>query len=148
MNESGLPSTVAELRERSRVCRDAARETVDPAAKREIAAYAFALAQVAEAMERDPGFTISGAYRGVVEKALERARTIVREAPGGTGPDPHAQIRAWRMRAEEMRTTADSFALPSAQETLRLAAANYDRLADQAEVRLSRLPAKSKDRAG
>lgn len=52
----------------------------------------------------------------------------------------HARIKAWRRRAEELRTTADNFVVPSAQEALRRAAANYDLTADAAEARLTDKP--------
>jgi hypothetical protein len=144
--DARLPSTI-ELRERSRSWRDAARKAVDPAAKREIAAYAFALAQVAEAMERDPTSMTSDAFGRLVQEALERAGMIVHEVIDkiGRASADAAKIRAWRMRAEELRTTADGFAVPSAQETLRRAAANYDRLADQAETSFARRPPEPQD---
>jgi hypothetical protein len=41
------------------------------------------------------------------------------------------------MRAEELRTTADQFEMPSAQESLRRAAANYEKIADHAEALLT-----------
>ena len=44
--------------------------------------------------------------------------------------DEHAQIKRWRLKAEVLRTAADQFAVPSGQESLRRAAANYERLAD------------------
>lgn len=46
-------------------------------------------------------------------------------------------IRRWRARAEELRAVADQFTIPSAQEGLRRAAANYEKLADHAEARLT-----------
>jgi len=48
------------------------------------------------------------------------------------------QIERWRARAQELRTAADRFAIPSAQDTLSRIAANYDALADDAEARLAR----------
>jgi hypothetical protein len=44
-------------------------------------------------------------------------------------------IRTWRMKAEEMRTAADGLKNESARQGLWAAAANYDRLADEAEER-------------
>lgn len=43
------------------------------------------------------------------------------------------QIRAWRMRAEELRATAEQFEEPSARESLRRAADNLDKMASHAE---------------
>jgi hypothetical protein len=54
-------------------------------------------------------------------------------APGVTPGD----IKAWRVRAEELRATADQFAVPSVQDALRRIADSYDRLADQAEALLA-----------
>jgi hypothetical protein len=47
------------------------------------------------------------------------------------------------MRAEELRTTADQFSVPSAQEALRRAAANYDKMADNAQARLDTHPVRT-----
>lgn len=46
-------------------------------------------------------------------------------------------IERWRRRAEELRTMADQFGIPSAQETLRRLASDYEQLADDAEARLA-----------
>jgi len=48
-------------------------------------------------------------------------------------PEKSRRIKRWRDRAEELRTTAQQFSHPSAQSSLRMAADNYDRLADRAE---------------
>ena len=45
--------------------------------------------------------------------------------------DERTRIRALRMRAEELRATAAQFVVPSAQESLRRTAANYDRRAER-----------------
>lgn len=145
------PPTPAGLRERSRGYREVARKAVDPVAKRETAAYAFALAQVAEAMERAPALATTQSYKRLLEQALERTRTIVEEVSrkmGRPAPNPCAQIRAWRMRAEELRTTADGFELPSAQEKLGRAAQDYALLADRTEALLMHRPEKPSDKAG
>ena len=47
------------------------------------------------------------------------------------------QVRAWRVRAEEIRTVADQFSVPSVQERLRQSAANLDAMADHAEALLT-----------
>jgi hypothetical protein len=49
-------------------------------------------------------------------------------------------IKRWRARAAELRAVADQFVVPSSQEVLHRAAANYEQLADNAEARLSRRP--------
>ena len=46
-------------------------------------------------------------------------------------------IRRWRARAKELRALADQFTIPSAQDGIRRAAAKYDKLADDAEGRLT-----------
>lgn len=60
--------------------------------------------------------------------------------------DNREDVRRWRLRAEELRALADQFLLPSAQDALRRAAANCDKLADAAEARLTgRPPFESED---
>jgi hypothetical protein len=65
-------------------------------------------------------------------------------------PKQQRQARSgqWRMRAEELRATADQFEVPSAQESLRRAVANYDKLADHAEALLIGRPPMTEDKAG
>ncbi len=46
-----------------------------------------------------------------------------------------AQVKRWRMQAEEIRTYADNTRDLSARDSLRRVAADYDRLADRAEQR-------------
>jgi hypothetical protein len=55
-------------------------------------------------------------------------------------PDISDQIQRWRERAKEIRAAAEGFAVPSAREIMRRVAANYDKLADDAEARLSSKP--------
>jgi hypothetical protein len=52
--------------------------------------------------------------------------------------DTREAINGWRKRAEEVRTLAERFVIPSHQETLRRVAASYERLASDAEARLAR----------
>jgi hypothetical protein len=59
-------------------------------------------------------------------RQLDRADTMMR-----------ARIGRWRMRAEELRTNAEQFSNPSAQQFLLSAAANYERLAENAERSLA-----------
>ncbi len=103
-------------------------------------------------MERAPALATTESYKRLLEQALERTRTIVEEVSRKVGraapDDPRAQITAWRMRAEELRTTADGFELPSAQEKLRRAAQDYDLLADKTEAMLAHEPEKPSDKAG
>jgi hypothetical protein len=144
MRDSTRPTlpTPVELREHSCRYQEAARKADDAATKRQLAAHALALAQIAEALERE-GEAVRPAkiehYAGLLAGPLgEKVRQIVEELLNKPHAvlDARSRIKAWRMRAEELRTTADGFVLPSAQDALRRAAANYDTLADQAEALL------------
>ena len=63
-------------------------------------------------------------------------------------PVTREQVVRWRMRAEELRTTADQFRDPSAQRALLSAAANYEKLAEDAERALARSPFARNDKTG
>jgi hypothetical protein len=145
--------TPLELREHSRRYQEAARKAEDAATKRQLAGHALALAQIAEALAHE-GEALRPAkielYNGLLAGPLsEKVRQIVEELLNKSKPRPvRSQIKAWRMRAEELRTTADGFVVPSAQDSLRRAAANYDALADQAEAVLAGCPPLPEDQAG
>lgn len=62
--------------------------------------------------------------------------------------DTWDDVRRWRRQAEELRTVADQFVVPSAQAALRRAADNYDKLADEAEARLTGRPSPPGEEAG
>jgi hypothetical protein len=137
--------TPEELREQSQAYREAARHAGGEAG-RVLATYALVLAQVAEAVERE-GASIAPAkadsYWHLLAQALsDDVRQLVKAF------DTRSQVAAWRMRAEELRTTADQFQVPSAQDTLRRAAANYDQLADNAVGLLGRRPPVTDEKAG
>ncbi len=83
-------------------------------------------------------------------EAAERADTLFREKGAGFSGvevwdrgrrverklnDGQEHIRRWRMKAEELRTAADSFADGSARQHLRNSAETYDALANAAEAR-------------
>ncbi len=51
-------------------------------------------------------------------------------------PEGWKQIEEWRRRAEEIRTVADDFSVPSATDMIRNTARSYERLADDLERRL------------
>jgi hypothetical protein len=145
--------TPAELRERSRIHREAAKQA-EGAVRRELANYALMLAQIAEGFERE-GTEAKAEKIERYERALtwvltESACRLVRERFSGrrVGVEARVQIKAWRLRAEELRTTADQFEVPSAQEALRQAAANYDKMADHAEALLTVRPVEMKGTAG
>ena len=139
-----LPTPV-ELREQSRVFRKAANAALNLATKRRLAAYALAVAQIAEKIERDEvsGEPVQGIkaehYQSLLAQALDDARRQVEAPPKEPRVDLKAQgqVARWRQRAEELRATADGFTVPSAQEVLRRAATNYERLADEAEALLT-----------
>ncbi len=139
-----MPPTPAEMREQSRRYREGARNAVDVATKRRLAAKALALAQRAEAIERggesDSSAKIERYARLLSEVLCERSLHIHEPLDHRELTTAQREIRAWRMRAEELRTTAEQFAAPSAQEALRRAAANYDKMADQAEALLTKRP--------
>jgi hypothetical protein len=143
--------TPENLREQSRRCRETARKAADNAVRRALAACASILAQVAEAIERDdePARKAKAeVYARLLADALrKRTRDIIRleitAQQRQVAIDPRSQIRAWRMRAEELRTTADQFSVPSAQETLRQLAANYHKMADNAQARLETHPVRT-----
>jgi hypothetical protein len=143
----------AELRERSRIFREAAKQA-QGAIKRELANYALRLAQIAEGIEREgsdaPVEKVEPDERALTQGLSESARRLVRERFSGhrAGVDVQIQIKAWRLRAEELRTTAVQFEVPSAQESLRRAAANYDNMADHAEALLTKRSAEKSGTAG
>jgi hypothetical protein len=145
----GMLPKPEELRERSLQFREAARKAVDDETTRRLATDALILAQLAEAIEREG---VVGANAEKYERMLAeilgddavQAPTAVRRI----GADRRSQIRVWRMRAEELRSTADQFEVPSAQDSLRRAAANYDKMAEHAEALVTGRPDEKKDTAG
>ncbi len=145
----GMLPKPEELRERSLQFREAARKAVDDETTRRLATDALILAQLAEAIEREG---VVGANAEKYERMLAeilgddavQAPTAVRQI----GADRRSQVRVWRMRAEELRSTAEQFGVPSAQDSLRRAAANYDKMADHAEALLTGRPDEKKDTAG
>jgi hypothetical protein len=146
--------TSAELHERSRFYVEAARGAVDTNAKRRLAACACVLALVAEAIERDKQCADANAAR--LAQLLVDALSDAHEAPldvrfadaialkEGAINAERACIEAWRLRAEDLRSTAEQFVVPSAQASLRGAAAYYDQLASDAEEMLR--PAATRDK--
>lgn len=56
--------------------------------------------------------------------------------PAATVQETRDRIIGWRQRAEELRTAADQFLGPSAQESLRRSAGNLEQMADHAEALL------------
>lgn len=147
--------TSAELHERSRFYVEAARSAVDTKAKRRFAACACVLALVAESIERDK--QCADANAAPLAQLLVDTLTDAHGAPSDV---PHAEvmaakegaisaerarIRAWRLRAENLRSTAEKFVVPSAQASLRRAAAYYDELASDAEEMLR--PNATRDRS-
>jgi hypothetical protein len=81
-------------------------------------------------------------YKRQLAELLGHKPSAVAQAGTGQQVDANmrSQIRVWRMRAEELRTTAEQFEVPSAQDSLRSAARNYDLMADNLEALLSIQP--------
>lgn len=137
-----LPTPI-ELREHSRRYRDAARAAPDASTRRRLAADALALAQLAEAIEREGRIDqfVQGPklpeYRRLLAQAVGERATSLLQAIAGEPAEQRDRIKRFRLRAVELRAIADQFVVPSAQEGLRRAAANYDRMADDAEALLS-----------
>ncbi len=83
-----------------------------------------------------------------IERSLpEPALTPLRH-PARSDPMTRARIVRWRLRAEELRTTAEQFSDPSAQRSLLGAARNYDKLAEDAERLLAGQPFAPGDKTG
>jgi DNA-binding response OmpR family regulator len=95
-----------------------------------------ALARIAETL---------AAARRTSSDDLRAGTTAANERVVG---DQKTRIRAWRRRAEELRTTADNFVVPSAQESLRRAAANYDQRANHVEAMLEGRPPAPEEETG
>lgn len=87
----------------------------------------------ADALDRaDTLFREKGAgFSGVA--VWDRARRVQRESKDGL-----ERIRRWRMKAEEIRTTAEGFSDGSARQHLHGSARTYEALANAAEARLER----------
>jgi hypothetical protein len=138
-----LPSQ-EQLREQSRMYREIAESSTDPAEKTELTTYALALAQIAEAIGREAGAE-ADCFERLLERALPKEKqqvvqtlTKLFSAPQTTGNDErYRDIDQWRMRADELRATADQFVIQSAKDSLNAAATNYDKMADRAEARLA-----------
>jgi hypothetical protein len=131
-----LPTTV-ELREQSRRYQEAARTTLGVEAQHQLAACALALAQIAEQIERE-GEVFATRLNDLLAALDEDVRRVVEMLLSEleTQRVTRSRVSAWRTRAEELRTIADQFSIPSAQESLRRAASNYDKLAEDAEKSL------------
>ena len=152
-----LPSAT-ELRERSRFYREGARDATDTETKRRLSECAFVLAKVAETIERDEQGANANADR--LARLIVDALGVVRGprsnqlyASGMTAAeraiaDQRARIKRWRIKAEEVRTVADQFGVPSARESMRRVATNYDQLANDAEAMLEGRPSAPRENAG
>jgi RNA polymerase sigma-70 factor, ECF subfamily len=93
---------------------------------------------------------------GTVRSRLSRGREDLRRMLDGetSRPRPHVlasddpyaggnkreEIKRWRLRAEEIRTTAEQFTDATARHSLETAAANYERMAAHTEALLAGTP--------
>ena len=150
--DSAMLLTPVELREQSLRYLGAARKADTPA-KRRLAGYAFALAQVAKAIESDGRVAEfaqgaeAGRYKHLLAQAMDdKTGQIVEELliECQAAGDNTLRITKWRARAEELRRTADGFATPSARDSLRKAAASYNKLANDGEAALAHRDPKDK----
>ena len=145
--------TPGELRAKARLYRNAAKHASKSDDKRFLANCGLALAQIAEAIEGDgriDALLEAPKLKNLLGYVDERVRNVVEQLMRQQKAEPidTERIRAWRLRAEELRTAADNFSVPSAQDSLRRAAANYDRIADTAERSLGLRPPAPSDKAG
>jgi hypothetical protein len=141
--------TPDELRAQSHRLREAALHAPDEPTKRRLANDALVLAQLAEAIERNGGIRRAKVeqYERLVAGILGEDALRAPDAAQKVEAHMRSQIRAWRARAEELRTTASQFEIPTAQESLRSAARNFDLMADNLENLLKAQPPAKRDKA-
>ena len=81
-------------------------------------------------------------------KMLTLAEQLDDQDRGRAMANARDQITRWRTRAQEMRNVAEQFDVPSAQDGLRRAAANCEKMADHAEALLTGPPPAESQGAG
>jgi hypothetical protein len=81
-------------------------------------------------------------------KMLTLAEQLDDQDRGRATANARDQITRWRTRAQEMRNVAEQFDVPSAQDGLRRAAANCEKMADHAEALLAGPPPAESQGAG
>jgi hypothetical protein len=95
---------------------------------------ALALANFPNALAAVNGEVAPSGVRAIVDAANQQ--------------ETRDRIKRWRHGAEELRTAADQFREPLAQEPLRLAAGNCEQMADYAEALLDGKPTPPVEKAG
>jgi len=153
-----LPSP-AELRDLSERMRAAVPSARTDEMKRLLANHASLLARVADDLERNAATVDPLLRRANVERyerllatlTDERTRRVIQELleeENAALDKERRQIRAWRLRAEELRASADQFEDGLARTSLYRAADNLDRMADHSEALLMGFPRAPGEKAG
>ncbi|HEV2547469.1 MAG TPA: hypothetical protein VGU20_09030 [Stellaceae bacterium] len=114
------------------------------------------MAQIAEGIEREKRGEnadhfermLTDALGYVLEVAPSELRSIADKGKQRAAAAEGHRIKVLRAKAEELRATADDFTIPSAQVSLRRAAANCDKLADEAEAKLAGRSSAPRGQAG
>jgi hypothetical protein len=95
---------------------------------------------------------ITVTFRSPGDRAAVEAELMPSEMPirtiVGAADQQEKRIKRWRQKAEELRTIADQLTSPSTKQMMRRVAADYEKLADDGEARVSGQPPASSEKAG